>query len=109
MNCEDPSMATPPLTNRGRLPLKENLKQQKWLTLLGLPVLLASSLSGVYSLWGVLSVYWGITSLRSGEAYLLETIERATDPVLFWIISGMWITFGALYLVADFYPELWLY
>ena len=80
-----------------KLSFKQNLKQQKWLTLLGLPILLITSLNGIYSVWGVLFVYWGIVSIRSGEVYLLEPIERGRDPALFWIISIMWVTFGAMY------------
>ena len=88
-----------------KLPFRENLKQQKWLTLLGLPVLLIATFNGVYSLWGLLMIYWGVVSIRSGEVYLLEPVERDRDPSLFWIISIMWIAFGAIYVAADFWPE----
>lgn len=91
-----------------KLSFKQNLKQQKWLTLLGLPILLITSLNGIYSVWGVLFVYWGIVSLRSGEVYLLEPIERDRDPALFWIISIMWVTFGAMYVLADYFPQYFI-
>lgn len=84
------------------------LKQQKWLTLIGLPILLLTTFSGFYSVWGLLFMYWGVVSIMSGEVYLLEPIEREIDPTLFWIISVMWIGFGAMYVIADLYPGYWL-
>ena len=86
----------------------EIFKQQKWLTLIGLPVLLYTTFMGIYSVWGLLFVYWGLTSLRSGEVFLLEPVERDRDPALFWIIAVMWIGFGFMYVLTDFYPEYWL-
>lgn len=84
---------------------KEVLRQQKWLTLIGLPILMYTTFIGTYSVWGLLFVFWGLTSVKSGSVYLLEPIEREEDPALFWIISVMWIGFGLLYVLTDFYPE----
>lgn len=105
-------MATPPMSRsrsneQANIPLMDNLKQQKWLTLIGLPVLLMSTLLGIYTLWGVLFVYWGATSVLSGQVYLLEPIERRSDPALFWIIVAMWIVSGGLYVIGDFFPAIW--
>ena len=101
-------MAMPNPTRDNTFTLKHNLKNQKWLSLIGMPVLLASTFLGVYSFWGVMFVYWGVMSLRSGEVFLLEPIDREKDPALFWIISAMWIGFGLLYILTDFYPRVWL-
>ena len=98
-------MATPPLTPKDRPAFRDSLRQQKWLTLIGLPVLLITTFSGIYAVWGVLFIYWGLMSVRSGEVYLLEPIERGHDPVLFWIIAMMWIGFGAMYVLMDLYPQ----
>ena len=100
-------MATPPMTRKSSPSLRDTLRQQKWLTLIGLPVLLISTFMGIYTLWGVLFVYWGITSLRSGQVYLLEDIDRAEDPALFWIIAIMWIMTGGLYVLGDLFPAIW--
>ncbi len=99
-------MATPPMSTRTKPSLTDALKQQKWLTLIGLPILLITSLTGFYSIWGLLFVFWGFVAIRTGEVYLLEPIERSKDPMLFWIIVLMWIGFGALYVVTDFFPSL---
>lgn len=100
-------MPTPSMTTGRKLSLAQSLKQQKWLTLIGLPILLITTLLGIYTLWGVLFVFWGITSLRSGQVFLLERIDRGSDPALFWIIVGMWIITGSLYVIGDFVPSIW--
>lgn len=82
--------------------------RRKWLTLAALFFLLASTFSGYYSVWGALFVFWGVISIRSGEAFLLERINCDENPILFWIISAMWVAFGILYVLADIYPEYWL-
>ncbi|MEM7173061.1 MAG: hypothetical protein AAF530_23060 [Pseudomonadota bacterium] len=86
--------------------LRHKLAQQKWLTLIGLPVLLFAVFNNIYSVWGLLFVYWGVTSVISGQVFLLELIERRQDPALFWIIVALWIGSGALYVVADFFPAV---
>ena len=98
-------MSTPRMRSEQKLTLKQNLKQQKWLTLIGLPILLFVSFNGNYALWGILFVYWGVVSMRTGEAFLLEPISRDHDPGLFWIITAMWIAFGGWYVLADIYPQ----
>jgi hypothetical protein len=97
-------MATPP--RKSAAPKAGTLRTQKWLTLVALPPLLVTTYFGIYSLWGILFIYWGMTSVRAGKVYLVEPIDRTQDPVLFWIISVMWIGFGALYVVTDFFPSL---
>ena len=96
-------MATPPKSDQSSL--RQNLKNQKWLTLIGLPVMLAATFNSIYSLWGVLFIYWGITSIIAREAFLFETINRDDDPVIFWTICGLWVGSGALYIITDFFPE----
>lgn len=114
-------MATPPMSksrtrrvsaafepaSRGPKGFKHALKQQKWLTLIGLPVLLFTSLASIYTLWGVLFMIWGLTSLRTGQVYLLETIYRRDDPALFWVIVVLWIGSGGLYVLGDLFPAIW--
>lgn len=98
-------MATPARTNQRNEAFAEKLKDQKWLTLVGMPILLVTTFNGIYSVWGLLFVFWGIVSIRAGEVFLLETVERNKDPVLYWIISILWIGFGLLYILTDFFPE----
>ncbi|MEM8731183.1 MAG: hypothetical protein AAGF79_14825 [Pseudomonadota bacterium] len=77
------------------------MAQQKWLTLIGLPILIYSTIQGVFVIWGLLFLFWGLGSLRTGHIFLLEDIDRADDPALYWIIFAMWIGSGATYIYYD--------
>ena len=86
--------------------LSSALRAQKWPTLILLPVLIVAMLWDVYAVWGALFVVWGLTSALSGQVYLIEPIERRDDPALFWIILGLWIGSGLLYIHATLAPYL---
>ena len=88
------------------IPLKDRLGQQKWLTLIGLPILIYTTLTGIYSIWGLLFIYWGLMSARHGTVHLLEDIEQEENPVLFWLIELLWFGTGLLYIYADLYRFL---
>ena len=96
---------TPPRMKRDNGTFGDWLRQRKWLTVIALPVLLISTYYGFYAAWGLLFIFWGITSTLSGEVFLIEPVNRRSHPVLFWLISAMWIGFGVLYGLADIYPE----
>lgn len=83
----------------------QNSISRNWLTVSVLAILIGSAVAGLYSIWGVLFIYWGLTACNSGEAYLIAPIDRGKDPVLFWLLTGMWFVFGALYILADIFPE----
>ncbi len=70
-------------------------------TALALPILMAATYFEHYYVWGMLFTYWALIAIRSGEAYLVEPIFRRENPILFWLISLMWLGFGMLYIVYD--------
>ena len=82
------------------------LAEQKWLTLIGLPILIYAMLNGIYAVWGVLFIFWGVRSAMAGQVHLLEDIDKEEDPLLFWIIVALWIGSGLLYVYIDFAPHL---
>ena len=98
-------MTTPPRSTVSSTSTAERLKDWKWLSWIVLAILLATTYMNIYSAWGLLFIYWGARSMVAGEAYLIEPIEREKNPALYWIVSIMWIAFGALYVLVDFYPE----
>lgn len=102
-------MATPARMKSDTSDRKPGLVPQKWLTLIALPVLLISTYFGYYAAWGALFVFWGVTSTVSGQVYLVEPINRQETPVLFWVISLMWLGFGLLYLLVDLFPYAMMY
>ena len=73
----------------------------RWRTLIALPVLVLATVMGWYWVWGCLFLYWVWPALRSGQAYLIEPIERARDPLLFWLVNALWAGFGLWYIVTD--------
>ena len=73
----------------------------KWPTLVALPLLILATVMSWHWIWGCLFLYWALPALRSGEVYLVEPIERARDPLLFWIITAMWAGFGLWWIVTD--------
>ncbi len=81
-----------------------SLRHHKWMTIAAVLVLLATTLAGVYAIWGVVFVYWGVLAIRSGQAFLVEAIERRENPVLFWVLTAMWFGFGVLYILTDIFP-----
>jgi hypothetical protein len=50
----------------------------------------------------LLFIYWAVPSLRSGEAFFIERIRRAANPVHFWLINLTWVGFG----VRTFYTDV---
>ena len=102
-------MATPSHSGNSNPWATDWFKQQKWITLISLPVLLVLTYFEYYSVWGALFVFWGIISVISGQVFLVEPITRSENPVLFWAISAMWIAFGVMYILADIYPQHWGY
>lgn len=73
----------------------------KWFTVLALVVLGVASYYEWYWVWGILFVFWAVTSIQGGQAFIVENISRRQNPVLFWLITVMWGGFGAWYVWAD--------
>lgn len=73
----------------------------KWLTVAALIALAIATYLSWYWVWGILFVFWGAQSLQTGEAFLIEVLERERDPTLFWAVTAMWIGFGLWYVCGD--------
>ncbi len=73
----------------------------RWPTALAIPILLIATYLEWYWVWGVLFVYWAVPAVLSGEVFLVEPIMRSDHPILFWIITAMWLGFGIWTIVAD--------
>ncbi len=73
----------------------------KWLTVIAIVVLTVATIMSWYWVWGLLFIYWAVGSIRIGEAFVVETVHREDNPVLFWIISAMWAGFGLWYVITD--------
>lgn len=76
----------------------------KWPTGVGLLVLVVATYFDWNWVWGVLYFYWGALSLRTGEAFLVQTVWREDNPGLFWSVSAMWVILAVLVVMIDLFP-----
>lgn len=67
-------------------------------------VLMIATFLGFQSVWGLLFLFWTIPNFRHGRAFLLSSVTRFQDPILFWLIQIVWIVFGLFMIAADFFP-----
>ena len=86
--------------------MRAAILEQKWLTVVAIPVLLVATYMSWYWIWGCLFLYWALPGLRNGQAYLIEPVDRTRNPVLFWIITAMWAGFGLLTIITDLHGRL---
>lgn len=56
--------------------------------------------------WGILIAWWVWSSLRSGDTYFVETIQRNQNPILFWTINLLWVVCAVAMFLFDLWPEL---
>lgn len=66
----------------------------KWRTLLALVGIAASVALNQYWIWGLIFLFWAVRDIRNKATYLVEPLERAHNPVLYWVVVVMWLLFG---------------
>ncbi|MGI9353838.1 MAG: hypothetical protein ACR2PF_01535 [Rhizobiaceae bacterium] len=59
-----------------------------------LAVLITATVFSHYWVWGVLFIFWSVQSWVTGSVFLIASIERRSDPVLYFTITAMWFFFG---------------
>ncbi len=79
--------------------------QSKLPTVVALLVLLAATFVGWYWVWGILFLYWAVLGIVTGNAFVLQTVQRDESPLLFWLISVAWLILAALTILDGFFPE----
>ena len=77
-----------------------------WPTVASLVVLLAATLLDWYWVWGLVFLYWALATTLSGQAFIVQPVERDKHPALFWTVSAMWVVLSALVIVTDLFPEV---
>ena len=68
--------------------------------------LMVSTAMGYQFLWGLLFLYWTIPNFHTGHAFLLSSVTREDDPILFWAVQIAWVVLGALLVFLDAFPQL---
>ena len=74
-------------------------------TVLALAALVGATLIGWYWVWGVFFLYWAVAGIVMGHAFVVQTVYRDENPILFWLISITWIVLAVLTMLYDFFPE----
>lgn len=72
-----------------------------------LPILLMATWMGWSWPWGLLFLWWVVPSVLTGQVFLIDTINRETDTVLYWAVTLLWAVFGALMLIVDLFPAFY--
>lgn len=86
-----------------------------WLSALVLAAMLGALYMNWSWPWGFLFIYWAVPSFLGGEAFLIGPITREESPVLFWVVTILWLLLGVMMvlvdaapsLIEDFYAFLW--
>lgn len=71
----------------------------RWKTLIAITlVLLALYYNFSNVVFGILFLLWSIYGILSRRIYFVEEINRNQNPILFWIVSIMWVTLSAMWI-----------
>ena len=81
-------------------------RRTQWASVVALAVLIVATAFEWYWVWGVLFVYWAAVAITSGETYLVQSVFRRDNPVLFWLLVAMWAAFGLWYVIGDVVARL---
>ncbi|NOD75043.1 MULTISPECIES: VOC family protein [unclassified Ruegeria] len=72
-----------------------------WKSLIALVCVWLAVIMDLQVFWGVLFLIWTWLALRSGRADIVEPIDRATRPWMFWLITGTWIVLSSWVIIAS--------
>ena len=78
-----------------------------WRTWAALAVVTLAAALDWWWVWGAWMCHYAAVGIRSGEAFLVERIARAADPIPFWIVTALWAGFGVWIVTADLYSHPW--
>lgn len=67
-------------------------------------LLMAATIVGLQSPWGVLFLYWTTRSFYTRKIFLLSDVTRDEDPLLYWLLQIIWVALGLALIAADFFP-----
>ena len=78
----------------------------RWLTVLVLIGLLVALTMNWWWPWGLLFLFWTVPAIRMGEVHLIGTIPRDQQPILFWIVTVLWVLLGVAMILVDAAPSV---
>ncbi|MEM7156135.1 MAG: hypothetical protein AAF799_24995 [Myxococcota bacterium] len=89
------------MTSESSTPAPAPPRRGKWPTVVVLALLVAATVFNLYSVWGLLFIFWAVDGIRAGETYIVQNLSRTEDAVLFWVCCVTWIGMGLWLVVAD--------
>lgn len=72
-----------------------NFQLINWLAVLCLGL---ATYFNLYWVWGLLFLFWAAQSFQTQSVFLLGSIEKHTNPSLYWVVTLAWVGFGLWYL-----------
>ncbi len=88
----------PSYTENSSIPVNQG--NQKWKTLIALPILLTAIWYNVSNvLFGLIFLFWSYYGIKMKQTFLVEEITQNENPVLFWTISILWILLSVVSIV----------
>ncbi|MEM7563393.1 MAG: hypothetical protein AAF353_10140 [Pseudomonadota bacterium] len=67
-------------------------------------LIILSTITGWYWLWGLLLLLWSANDLLTGHTWLSEPVTRRESPIIYSAILFIWLAFGFYFLL---YPILY--
>ncbi len=80
---------------------------KNWKSILAIIVVLGALILDVYLLFGILYIVWAILGLKSGHAFIIEDVKREDCPIIFWIITLIWL-FSGIYVLIAYSNASWI-
>jgi len=85
-------------------PQKPPATRYRWRALLGLALVYAALGFDLYTLWAVVLLWWAATDIVKRETWFMETVKRAENAVVYWLLICTWLGFSALLVLLDVNP-----
>ena len=83
----------------------EVARRTKWPTVAALMVLLGATYLDWHWVWGLFFIYWTVTAVVTRQTFVVQTVRRDENPVLFWLICVAWLILAVLVIAYDVFPE----
>ena len=80
--------------------------RSKWPTVAALAVLLAATYLDWHWVWGLFFIYWTITAIVTRQTFIVQTVRRDENPILFWVVCVAWLALAALVILYDLFPRV---
>lgn len=85
-------------------PFWKHLRAPKhWRSMLAIAMMILATMTGYYSILGLLFLWWILPAIHFGELHFVEVINIRRDPVMFWVMSTFWIVTSLAMILWDLY------